>query len=140
MKKSGIIILFLLAGTVLYSQNLINRTEPEIKTIMKEEYKDFRLNTTTRNPSYRYLKYENQLKTATLLFFLSEDNVCTYSKYIGDYSLYGSKINELNNKLKKTGNNTWMEELNGEKYSIELIKGDWFFTLTTRKMESGKKE
>ncbi len=135
IKRVYFSIFLLLTGTMLFSQNLINRTESEIKTIMKEQYKDFRLNTSTRNPSYRYLKYENHSNSETLLFFLSEEGVCTYYKYMGDYALYGSKIAELNRKYKKTGKNTWLEELEGEKYSIELNKGEWFFTLTTRKLD-----
>lgn len=140
MKRTGISLLLFLAGLALFSQNLISNTESEIKAIMKERYNDFRLNTTTRNPSYRYLKYENSMNSETLLFFLSEDGVCTHYKYMGDYALYGSKIAELNRKHKKAGKNSWLEELNGEKYSIELTKGEWFFTLTTRKMESDNKD
>ncbi len=140
MKRVYFIIIFLLAGNFLYSQNLINHSESEIKVIMKEKYKDFRLNTTTKNPYYRYLKYENHLNTETLLFFLSEEGVCTYYKYMGDYAYYGSKIAELNRQYEKSGENTWLEELNGEKYSIELIKGEWFFTLTTRKTDSNIKD
>jgi len=140
MKRIYIALLFLLAGTTLFSQNLINHSGSEIKTIMKERYKDFRLSTTTKNPSYRYLKYENYLKTETLLFFLSEDDVCTYYKYLGDYSCYNAKIAVMNEKYKKIDENAWIEELEGEKYRIELIKGEWFFTLTTRKIDSSQRD
>lgn len=102
---------------------------------MKENYKGFRLSTTTKNPVFRYLKYENNIKTETLLFFLSEDDVCTYYKFLGDYSCFNSKIGELNEKHKKIDEYTWAEETKGEKFRIELEKGEWFFTITTRKAE-----
>jgi hypothetical protein len=140
MKRIGVTLLFFLACKLLFSQNLINHTASEVKTIMKAEYKDFRLSTTTKNPSYRYLKYENYLRTETLLFFLSDDEVCTYCKYLGDYACYNSRIGELNEKHRKISENAWIEELKGEKYRIELEKGEWFFTLTTRKIESNQRD
>jgi hypothetical protein len=136
MRKTLVIIFFLLTGTALFSQNLIGHTRSEIEKIMKEDYKKFRISSSTKNPIYRYLKYENNIKTETLLFFLSEEDVCTYYKFVGDYSSLNTKIGELNEKHKKIDEHTWVEVIKGEKFRIELEKGEWFFTLTTRKAEN----
>lgn len=135
MRRILVTFLILAAATNLFSQNLIGYSESEIISIMKEDYKKFRLSTTTKNPVYNYLKYENSLKTETLLFFLSDDDECTYYKFLGDYSRLNSKISVLNEKHKKIDDKTWIEVIKGKKYKIELEKGEWFFTLTTRKDE-----
>ncbi len=140
MKRLCLTALFLLAGIMLFSQNLIDHSASEIETIMKERYKNFKPSKTTNNPHYRYLKYENHQQTETLLFFLSEDDVCIYYKYIGDYSRFYSKIAEMDEKYEKIDKNAWIEELNGAKYRIELTKREWFFTLTTRKTDSSQSD
>lgn len=135
MRQLLLTILFILAGATVFSQNLIGHTKSEIETIMKTEYKGFKLNTTSRNTAFKYLKYENRLKTETLFFFLSEDDKCTYCKYMGDYSVYSTKIKEMNSNFKKVDRLTWSEKKKGQNYEIKLEKGEWFFTLTTRKKE-----
>ena len=136
MKKiSSALLFFLGLGVLLPAQNLIGYTKEEILKIMKEEHHDFVLNTSTRNPVYRYLKYEDLTRTRTILFFLSEDDKCTYFKFLGDYSYLKTKTAELNEKYQKIDESTWMETRENEKYRIELEKGEWFFTVTTRKAD-----
>jgi hypothetical protein len=135
MKHILISAMLFFTATTLFSQNLIGYTKSEIETHMKAEYKGFKLNTTSRNTAYKYLKYENGLKTETLLFFLSEDDVCTYCKYMGDYSVLNDKLREVNENWKKVDRTTWTQKKNGKNFRIVLEKGEWFFTLTTREIE-----
>lgn len=136
MKKiSSALLFFLGLGVFLPAQNLIGYTKAEILRIMKEEHRDYVLNTSTKNPVYRYLKYEDRTRTRTILFFLSEDDKCTYFKFLGDYSYLKTKTAELNEKYRKINESTWMETRGDEKFRIELEKGEWFFTVTTRKAD-----
>ena len=67
----------ILRAAPAFSQHFIGMHESTIKEVMKETHKTFRLNTSTVNPHYKYLKYEDNINEVTLLFFLSEYDDCT---------------------------------------------------------------
>lgn len=133
MKRTSTLICLIFIVISTYSQNLIGYNKSDIAKIMKEDHKEYSLSKSTRNPVHKYLKFEDRSGTRTLLYFLSDDNICSYYKFIADYSRLNSTVKSLDEKHKKTGETSWSEEIDGIKYKIELEKGEWFFTITTRK-------
>ena len=67
-------ILFLAVADHLQAQNYIGMHKDQIIETMKETEKQLKLNTSTVNPHYNYLKYEDKINEITVLFFLSEDD------------------------------------------------------------------
>ncbi len=112
------------------SQNYIGKHKDEIIVLMKNHYKNFKLNKDAINHTYKYLKYEDDIAEQTLLFFLSEDNYCTLVRWISDYSNINDIISMLDSKYTKSGKNTWTYSENGNKYIIKLEEGEWFFTVS----------
>ena len=128
----AISFLLLLSGAIK-SQNMIGYHSDDIKKIMKETQNEFRLNNDTKNEYYNYLKFENRFGTKTFLFFLSENDTCTFSKLMCDYSELKETLKMLNKKYQIVNENKWIEKKNNEKYTITLKKEQWYFTLITRR-------
>jgi hypothetical protein len=124
--------LLLIAGTGK-SQNLIGYHSDDIKKIMRETQNEFRLNDDTKNEYYNYLKFENRFGTKTFLFFLSENDTCTYTKLMCDYSNLKETLKMLNKKYQLVNANSWIEENESNKFNISLKREEWYFTLVTRR-------
>ena len=128
----AISFLLLLSGAIK-GQILIGYHSDDIKNIMRETQNEFRLNTDTKNEYYNYLKFENRFGTKTFLFFLSENDTCTYTKLMCDYSDLKETLKMLNEKYQMVNENTWIEEKNSDKFNIILKREKWYFTIVTRK-------
>lgn len=124
--------LLLIAGSGK-SQNLIGYHSVDIKNIMRETQNEFRLNDDTKNEYYNYLKFENRFGTKTFLFFLSENDTCTYTKLMCDYSDLKETLKMLNKKYQLVNKNSWIEEKDSNKFNISLKREKWYFTLVTRR-------
>ena len=68
-----------------------------------------------------------------MLLFLSEDDYCTYVRLMCDYKNLNKVIDSYNNQYKKASQYTWVYKENGEAYTVELEKKDWFFTVSIKK-------
>jgi hypothetical protein len=114
-------------------QNFIGMHKDDIIVKMKDSQKNFKLNTSNKNPHYNYLKYEDPINEITILFFLSDDDECTMIRKMYDYSNINEVENELNEKYSKVDANKWEYRELLQKYSVELLEGEWFFTVTIKK-------
>ena len=136
MRTFALLTAFILIGVLnirqVYSQHFIGLHESEIKEVMKESYKNFRLNTSTVNPHYKYLKYENKINEITILFFLSEDDHCTLVRKMCDYSNIIEVVEELNKNYKAIDKNSWEYEFGKNSFLVTLAEEEWYFTVTTR--------
>jgi len=133
MNKIIVISFLILLSGACKSQNLIGYHSDDIKKIMKETQNEFRLNDNTKNEYYNYLKFENRFGSKTFLFFLSENDTCKYTKLMCDFSELKETLRMLNEKYQNVNENMWIEEKGGDKFNISLIKGEWYFTLITRR-------
>ncbi len=75
----------------------------------------------------------DKVSEQTLLFFLSDKDVCTYVRWISDYSNLGDMTAMLNKNYHKNGTNSWTYADKGDDYSVTLVEGEWYFTVTFRK-------
>lgn len=117
----------------IYSQHFIGMHKNKIIEVMNDSKKSFNLNTSNVNPHYNYLKYEDRINEITILYFLSDDNKCTMIRKMYDYSNIIDAENELDEKYTKIDKNKWEYRYMMQKFSIELVEGDWFFTITIKK-------
>ncbi len=128
--KASLIILLLLLVKPSFSQNLIDYRLNDIIKYMMENQKNMVLQGMTFNNTFRYLKYTDRAQKQTLFFFLSADSVCRSVRLVCDKDLKETKINELNSRYKKVGENLWEDEKNGKKFSIDLKEEDWTFNIS----------
>jgi hypothetical protein len=116
-----------------YSQNFIGMNPGEIAAAVKTGYPQFKLDRNAINHSYKYLKYIDKISEQTILFFMTDQNTCTYVRWMADYSNLNDIITMLNKKYKKNGVNTWTYSDKGESYSVKMKEEEWYFTVTFRK-------
>jgi hypothetical protein len=134
--KGWLVLLVILSHTTNSdAQNFIGMHKTQIMKVMKETQNNCKLNTSTINTHYNYLKYEDKIAEITILYFLSEDDRCTLVRKMCDYSNINDILAELNEKYSATGKNEWEYEENGNTYSVTLSEDDWFFTVTTQLKE-----
>lgn len=136
MKRTVIVSMVFLTALFLCqtaaAQNYIGLHKEDIAKAMKADHKQFKLNRSTVNPHYNYLKYEDSINEITILFFLSDEDVCTLVRKICDYSNINEIIQELNSLYTAKEQNVWIEKKDGKIYLIELTEEEWFFTVTTK--------
>ena len=136
-KLSGLLIFIALLffGEACYAQNFIGMHKDKIMQTMKETQKRLKLNTSTVNKHYNYLKYEDHISEITVFYFLSDEDKCIQVRKIYDYSNINDVVAELNELYKKDGYNKWYYKDKGRRYNVILKEDDWFFTVTVKKKE-----
>jgi hypothetical protein len=131
----SLLILLLLSAsyTPATAQNFIGLTASEIAVVMNTDYIQFKLDKNAVNHTYKYLKYVDKISEQTILFFLSDKDICTYVRWMSDYSNLNDMISMLNKNYKKNGVNTWTYAEKGESYMVKMEEDEWFFTVSFRK-------
>jgi len=119
----------------LKTQNLIGYHRSDIIKIMKEKQSVYSLDDKTINPVYNYLKYVDALGNSTILFFLSEEDICTHFKLMSDYAYFKSTRKRMDKKFIRLNDSIWVQQINKKEYIKKLKKEEWFFTVTTRPKE-----
>ncbi|MBN2273398.1 MAG: hypothetical protein JXR41_13760 [Bacteroidales bacterium] len=125
-------ILLILASQA-FTQNYIGMHKDDIILTMKKDQPQFKLDRNAVNRSYNYLKFVDKISEQTILYFLSDKNICTYVRWMSDYANLNEVINELDRKYKKKSKLTWYYFDKGQQYEVKLEEGDWFFTVNIRK-------
>jgi hypothetical protein len=126
------IILFSMA-TLVNGQNYIGLHKSEIENLLKASMPDFKQDKYAVNHSFNYVKYVDKITEQTILFFLSDSDICTYVRWMSDYANLNDMIGMLNRKYVKTGSNTWSYTDKGEEYTVKLEEEEWYFTVSYRK-------
>jgi hypothetical protein len=107
------------------AQNYIGMQKDEIIKVLQKERPAFKLDKNAVNRSYNVIKFVDKISEQTMLFFLSEKDICTYVRWMSDYSNLTEIMGELDSTYKKKDEKTW--------YVVRLEEGDWFFTVSIRK-------
>jgi len=131
MKKSIFILLIILAGvaTELVAQPLIGLSKDEVQTLIKSSYRDFKQDRSVTQQAFNYLKYVNDSQTKTWIIFFSEDDICTHTKTVCDYSEYDFVLDYLKKSCRKVTDKSWEYREEGKTYLITLEESDWYFIL-----------
>jgi len=115
------------------AQNYIGMQKDDIIKVMQKERPGFKLEKNAVNRSYNMIKFVDKISGQTMLFFLSEKNLCTYVRWISDYSNLTEIIGELDRIYKKKDEKTWYYSDKNKDYVVRLEEGEWFFTIGIRK-------
>jgi len=115
------------------AQNYIGLQKDEIIKVMQKERPGFKFEKNAVNRSYNMIKFVDKTSEQTMLFFLSEKNICTYVRWMSDYSNLTEIIGELDRLYKKKDEKTWYYSDKNQDYVVRLEEGEWFFTISIRK-------
>jgi len=131
--------LFVLLATVwsysltIEGQNFIGMKKSDVVKEMKKINPGFDLDESAKNSTYKYLKFVDKYNEETWLIFLSDDDICTFTKLMSDYSNERNRRTELDKKFKKVSNDNWVFSENGENYTVDYKKEEWYFTIIIKK-------
>lgn len=120
------------ANEPLFETHFIGMNKNEIVQTVKEKHRLFKLNTTTVNSSFNYLKYEDRINEITVLFFLSDEDKCEAVRIMSDYSNINDIILQLDEYYTKEDASTWAYTVKSAEYKVTLEEGDWFFTVSVK--------
>lgn len=126
-KKLGTILIMFLCIAEVNSQHLVGLTQDNIMQKMQET--SFVLDNSSKNTTFKYLKFVDKIEEKTLLVFLSENNICTSTKLMCDYSSYKETLNEFNKNYKKISSSEWNYSINNITYTVILKKEEWFYSV-----------
>ena len=115
------------------AQNYIGMKKTDIIKIMQKDQPQFKLDTSSVNRTYKYIKLVDRISEQTMLFFLDENNTCTYVRWMSDYANLNDIMAELNKKYKKKDKKTWSYVDKAQEFIVTLEEGEWFFTVGIRK-------
>jgi hypothetical protein len=118
---------------MLSGQNFIGLNKEDVIKLMEQEYPEFKLDQSSINRSYNYLKYVDEEGDQTLMYYLTEDGNCISSKLMGDYAILNRITNDLNSRYTKTGQYSWKYASGKQEYEVIITTDKWFFTVTTKK-------
>lgn len=138
--KTIILHIILIAGlqtsnSPLFTTHFVGMSKGDVMEVVKEKHRVFKLNTSTINTSYNYLKYEDLINEITVLFFLNEKDECKAVRIMSDYSNINEMLSQLEESYNKTDDSAWMYEANKKEFKVNLEEGDWFFTVTIKEKE-----
>lgn len=122
----------MLALLSVHGQNYIGMHKDDIAKVLKQQNPDFRIDNSVINNTYHYLKFEDKISEQTILFFLSEDDVCKYVRWISDYANLNDMMGMLNREYRPIGDKTWTYSHDGKIYTVRLEEEKWYFTVNIR--------
>lgn len=127
-------ILLIFLGTVSFAsaQLYVGLHKDSILIRVKKDLRYFLPDNSAKNEQYRYLKFVDQVNEETLYCFLSDNDICTSTRLISDYTNLRSRVQWLDKQYKRQNDSTWYFTHHGRKYQVLLKKEDWFFVLITK--------
>lgn len=129
-----VLLLFISVCNRTDAQYLIGKHAKDIISIMKTdpEYRYLKLNTTDKNKSFKYLKYEDRINQITVLFFLDDNNNCKMIRMMYDYSNINDVLEKMDKELDKITDKKYECKIDGKTLTVDLKEDEWFFTVTVR--------
>lgn len=131
--KAAIIGLLFAASIQAQPINFIGMSKQEIIKTMQKNNPSFDLDEGAVNKTFNYIKFVDRYNEETYLFFLDENNVCTHTKLMSDYSNLKLRTEELNKYYKKAGESKWVFVDKNKVFLVELKKEEWFFTIVVKR-------
>jgi hypothetical protein len=133
--KFFILLLIYLTFTFLgiQAQHLIGLEKSIVNKVVNEEMKGFRIDKSSTNPVYNYLKYFNSSGTKTLVVILNDKDISTEARLICDYSELSFIREEYNKKHKRTGKDQWEYKIGDDYFTMVLEEKEWYFVVLTKK-------
>lgn len=113
--------------------NYIGMAKAEVIKTMQKANPGFDLDDGAKNSTYNYIKFVDKYNEETYLFFMDDNENCSFTKLMSDYSNLKIRTDELNKYYKNAGEGKWIYVENGVVYLIELKKEEWFFTIIMKK-------
>lgn len=124
-----LVLLFFAQIYFLSAQNLVGYSVNEIKKVMPKIRPTFELDESTlesKNPS---IKYSDPDGDNTLMFFIDQDGLCKYCKFMLETDLAKHAVDTLTKNYKYIDKLTWRDTKGRKDCVIQMVNSEWFFTI-----------
>jgi hypothetical protein len=127
----GVCCAFLFNG--MEAQHLIGFDKNRVNEIVRSEMRGFRLDHSSVNPVFNYLKFVNSAGTKTLLVFFDEEDISTGVRLVSDYSELSFTKADFDKQYKKTGKDSWEYRKGEDLFSVQIEEKEWYFVIHVKK-------
>lgn len=117
------------------SQNCINMHKDSIKVLAKTELPGFVFTKEIENGNRSFIKFENAFEEQTLIFMLNDQGICTSVSRMYNTWLFSQLKERLITQYGKSKDLVWQFTEDSQSYEVELIKGEWYLTVVTRRQK-----
>ena len=135
--RTVILLIFIAASTLLQAQHdtFIGKTKEEVRSIVKNDYREFGQDNSIVRQQFNYIKYVNASQSITWIIYFNDADVCRSTKKVCDYIEYDDVLKALDAQYKRTGDMQW-EYTSGEAAIEVLMKEeDWYFTVREQRKQ-----
>lgn len=129
------VIVFLLLLLPLYSlsQHFVNMHRDSIKLIAKDELPGFVFAKEVDNGNRSFIKYENPFEEQTLICMINDKGICTSVSRMYNTWMFNQLKDQLKTQYGQSQGLIWDFTQDDRKYEVELVKGEWYLTVITRR-------
>jgi len=132
--------MLILSASLLWAQDYYGMESSELVALMKKEHPEFLWQDQVRNDRFRYLKFVDVRDSRTWLFFLDEDDRCWVIRLMHDYTYLDQTLEWLNERFTEAGPDRWVGRQDNGTLEVEMVRGEWFFTVTMKEKEQLRKQ
>ena len=121
--------MLLATGTEAHGQSMIGLTKDQVEQLVRYEFRDFHKDNMVVKQQFNYLKFVDRSGNRTWIIYFTDKDICHTSKLVCDYSELDRTLEQLNAAYNKTGASSWEYIQNSDTVLVELIRGEWYFTI-----------
>lgn len=129
-------ILFILICIMLpvevIAQFLPGMDQSQVGMHMEETFREFVLRNPPNVDELDFLKYEHISGDKTLLVFMTEYGICSFTRLMVDIGYLKETVDMYNREYQPAGENMWTVKREEYEYVVSLDQSEWLFTVTVR--------
>jgi hypothetical protein len=133
--RSLLILIFALICIEGLSQVLPGMTRGEVISLMSDSFGDFIPVQPPNHDKLDFIKYEHVSGDLTLLVFISEKGICTFTRLMADLHYKDELTGTYNRIYEPAGEKTWLARERGKLFVITMEEKDWMIRIMVREQE-----
>jgi len=131
MRLLFILICIMLPVEVI-AQFLPGMDQSQVGMHMEETFREFVLRNPPNVDELDFLKYEHISGDKTLLVFMTECGICSFTRLMVDIDYLKETVDMYNREYQPAGENMWTVKREEYEYIVSLDQSEWLFTVTVR--------
>lgn len=131
MRLLFILICIMLPVEVI-AQFLPGMDQSQVGMHMEETFREFVLRNPPNVDELDFLKYEHISGDKTLLVFMTECGICSFTRLMVDIGYLKETVDMYNREYQPAGENMWTVKREEYEYIVSLDQSEWLFTVTVR--------
>ncbi len=131
MRLLFILICIMLPVEVI-AQFLPGMNQSQVGMHMEETFREFVLRNPPNVDELDFLKYEHISGDKTLLVFMTECGICSFTRLMVDIDYLEETVDMYNREYQPAGENMWTVKREEYEYIVSLDQSEWLFTVTVR--------